>query len=107
MSEGVRVSSEALAKIFRRSSRRLLTLSVEGEDELLEMIHRKAAASQDAGKDKLEVTFTHTIKVNFTKGTQTDTLGGSMKVSLRVEGNMDDPDQTEFWGGEEDDEVEE
>ena len=90
------VNSDLLQKIFRRSSDRLRTLAAEGEEELLQIIHRKAEAAQDAGKDKLEVTFTHTIKVNFSKGTQVDTLGGTMKVALQLEGKLDDPDQPEL-----------
>ena len=96
-----KVSNELLQKIFKRSSRRLVTLAVEGEDELLAIIHRKAEAMQDAGKDKLVVTFTHQIKVDFSKGTQTDTLGGNIKVSLVMDGALDDPDKGELPLGEE------
>jgi len=96
-----KVSSELLQQIFKRSSRRLVTLAVEGEEELLSIIHRKAEAMQDAGKDKLVVTFTHQIKVDFTKGQQTDTLGGNIKVALVIDGTLDDPAQGELFGEEE------
>jgi hypothetical protein len=101
--EKLPINSELLQRIFKRSSRRLLTLAVEGEAELLEMIHRKAELMQDAEKDNLEVTFTHTIKVNFTKDTQEDRLGGNIKVVLSRKGNLQEDDQEEldFYGGEE------
>lgn len=103
MAKPIPVTNEALQKIFKKSAARLLVLAAEGEDDLLQMIHRKAEASQEAGKDKLEITFTHTIKVDFTKGIQTDKLGGNIKVCLCLEGSLDDPDQEEldFDSGEE------
>lgn len=95
-----KVSSELLQRILAKSAKRLVALGVEGEDDLLEIIHRKAEAMQEAGKEKLVVSFTHTIKVDFSKGTQTDTLGGSMKVALVLEGGIDDPDQGKLFGEE-------
>lgn len=90
------ISSELLQKIFKRSSRRLLTLAAEGEAELLEVIHRKADAAQDEGKDKLTVTFTHTITVDFVKDTQEDKLSGNIKVGMKLKGKLHDEDQDEF-----------
>jgi hypothetical protein len=96
------INSELLQRIFKRSCRRLQMLAAEGEAELLEIIHRKAEALQDCGKEKdLEVTFSHTIKVNFSKCTQEDKLGGTIKVGLQLKGGFDDPDQGELFGEEE------
>jgi hypothetical protein len=96
-----KIGTELLEKIFKKSAKRLVVLATEGEDDLLQMIHRKADAAQDAKKEKLIVTFTHTIKVDFSKGTQVDTLGGSMRVALSMEGGLDDPDQGELFEEEE------
>ena len=94
-------SPELLRKIFKRSAYRLIELAEEGSDELLELIHKKALAAQDEGKQKLVVSFSHTIKVDFGKNTQEDTLGGSTRLKLVLSGNLDDEVQGELFGEEE------
>ena len=93
-------SPELLRKIFKRSALRLVELAEEGSDELLEMIHKQALAAQDAGKQKLVVSFSHAIKVDFGKNTQEDTLGGSTRLKLALSGNLDDELQGELFGEE-------
>ena len=95
-----KVSPEILRAIFKRSAFRLIQLAEEGSDELLEMIHRKAAQAQDDNKQSLVVSFGHTIKVDFGKNKQTDILGGTTRVKLSLEGDLDDPDQGELFSGE-------
>ena len=90
-----------LRKIFRRSARRLIELAEEGSDELLELIHKKALAAQDEKKESLVVSFSHTIKVDFGKDTQEDTLGGSVRLKLAMKGCLSDEEQGELFGEEE------
>lgn len=87
------IDSEMLQRIFKRSARRLLALAAEGEEELLEVIHRKAAAQQDEGKEKLVVTFSHSITVDFGKNTQEDKLGGSIKVGMKMKADLNDEEE--------------
>ena len=97
------IDSEMLQRIFKRSARRLMMLAAEGEAELLEVIHRKAAAQQDEGKEQLVVTFSHSITVDFGKNTQEDKLGGNIKVGMKVKADLDDTDEDlpGLWGNEE------
>jgi hypothetical protein len=93
-----KVTPEILRRIFARAAKRLVELAEEGSDELLEMIHKKAAQAQDEKKESLVVSFGHTIKVDFGKNTQEDTLGGTMRLKLSLKGDLDDPDQPELFG---------
>ena len=93
-----KVSPEILRGIFARAAARLVVLAEEGSDELLELIHKKAAQAQDEKKESLVVSFSHTIKVDFGKNTQEDTLGGSTRLRISLKGGLDDPDQPELFG---------
>jgi hypothetical protein len=101
MSES-KITNERLEEIFKRSAARLRSLGVEGEEEVLEMIHKRAEELQDAGGNKkLVVKLTHSIEIDFTNNKQTDRLGFSRKVKLERAGDMDDPDQDEMDFGDE------
>ena len=93
-----KVSPEILRHIFARAAKRLVELAEEGSEELLEMIHKKAAQAQDDKKESLVVSFSHSIKVDFGKNTQEDTLGGSTRLKLALKGDLDDPEQPELFG---------
>jgi hypothetical protein len=101
MAKQQEVTPEILRRIFARAARRLVELAEEGSDELLEIIHKKAAQMQAEKKEGLVVSFGHTIKVDFGKNTQEDTLGGTMRLKLSLKGDLDDPDQAELFGEEE------
>lgn len=101
--EQEKVTPDILRQIFRRSARRLIELAEEGSDELLEMIHKKAKAAQDEKKESLVVSFSHSIKVDFGKNTQEDTLGGSTRLKLAMKGDLDEPDQGLLFAADDDD----
>lgn len=90
-----------LEKVWAKSAKRIIALGAEGEEAFLDVIRRKIEEAQDGEKEKLSITFTHTIKLDFGKSKQTDTLGTSLKLKLQVSGEINDPNQDEMFGDEE------
>jgi len=92
------MQASQLQAIAQRSSRNLLNLLEEHEDEILKAIAQMEEEAQNQEADKIVVTLNHAIKLDLTRKSQSDSLTYSVRTKLETVHTLPDPDEPELPG---------
>lgn len=90
------MNPELIEQIAERSAANIKALIIEKADAIQEAAAAAAEEAQDAGKDSVTITLSHSIKLDLGKGTQTDKLGVNVKHTGEIVGRLDDPSQPQL-----------
>lgn len=92
------MKSNQLLAIARIASDNLVKLIEENQDEILRDIAAVSEEAQNQEADKVVFSLGHTIKLDLTRKSLTESLAWNVRKKLEVAQTLPDPDQPELPG---------
>jgi hypothetical protein len=90
------MNTDLIESIAEKSATAIRELIVSHADDIKAAALAATEEAQDAGKDAVSISLSHSIKIDLGKGTQTDKLAVSLKRESSIVTRLDDPAQPEL-----------